>query len=1558
MRGSLDSSPQRNSGSSVAAGGTDGGGRTGLASTIADTLKRARARRQVRLADSGDTPPMDPLAAAAAADPPGADEGSGGGGAGGGSPDRWRRREGEVPSSRRRTISLVPRKAAAVGQRGLSDGGGGGDDRPRGPGGSPDHGHGHRHDRSHHHAVPVSTTRVQDGVKWVNLVRFVNLARLFTPCLRPRNRRRVRFGATPPQRGLVMTASCEGGGKFAGDLAASTGAAASVSPATAAAAAAGPAASRPVYIQVRRARHLVWKSFEGVEHSCWCVVLVGEQPRGSTQGVPVAQAGGGGGGGGGGAAGSNTVQWNEVFSLPRCCFEGSPDGSRVVFEVWSSEAFGDDVLIGQAELDLHNLLQADRPHPLTKELELRALDEESGQLEPGKCGELHVAAWVEPGVEQAPPRPYSLPTSSPADLEEAGVVTSSLSAPAGTAKSMPQVLHSPLGTLYEEPCVVALKITVVGLTNLSYDLLLSGASQGGMTRRRVRLEAGNRSLSNMRDPRDGPAPPGEATERRRDLSSAGGGAGAASGRFAPSTIGGATTSAAAIPFTSPSITRGMGPFLERMRRWRQQQQLLRQIQNPRAALHDAAAAAAGGFLSRLGGLVFRRQFGGGQTAAAAAGGVLDELMDEDDADVATAAGGGGGGGGAASVLDDKTLSGDEGDDGSSLALNPTLPLSGMTAEEQAAAGQGQGQGVFCYFKVSVDRQSDKSRLRWLPAPPAPPPGLSPGQQLQHLMDASASVGLQPSVFAFTMARPLANVPVGLAMYVTASARRKGRVVGRFTIPLYDILDRVLGGAAARGGVPAAQRPDMGVDGKKVEVVQAFEEEELGGVRLVVQLADLDERASLFRLPLVSDPHQLVSEGGGGGLDAAAGTMGGVGGCSFMSATMLTAAAAAAGRGGSSRRDAWRLGPVLSDTDLLRKALQRHGAAWSSVEPDVESWFVGSYARAGNLKLAGDMALQARIEGLRASGDAGGVGSGGVGPGRLLGHDVRSRSGRPDPVRLFQEAVAAAADADGDDGAAAAASAAASTLLSSLFHNPDGLSFTDRLPSPGGSVVGGGGTGRAAPEAPPAAPPGGGGGAAGASRKVLGSLVLRIASVNPSGALTGSSSCCVVKCGPHWLRTSDWGSPSQEGGGMPQWQVVIPVYSPATVLTIGIFTNSAKSVMGLTFADNLSLVSRVRLKLSSVRPFRRSWHIVAMYMNGSAGASGAPGATPLIAVLGLKMQYGSIGALAVSYLAPSAPESLYELELDGDVTLKMEGDARKISENWLASAQPPIPPEVARLLLDDGRMTFNFTRTKNNWRRVKAGLRLLLGLKAWFAHICSWSSRRDSLEVVFCIALLCYRPSTACKLFFFMVALRGYKGLVHFRQRVEALVGGGAEAAAAWLISPRAAAAPGGEVGNAAAAAALAAAAAAGGAASAAAAAREPLGTVIDVTIGGGVVDTAGSDDEAGEDSKVPVGTVAEFRRKFSELKELGLLLQNLFDDVASILERMQAVLSFHDVMASVLFILACFALVVVFAALGFQTTVFLVLLWQVRPPSLRDALPPPPFNYFMKLPCKSAAEFG
>ena len=137
----------------------------------------------------------------------------------------------------------------------------------------------------------------------------------------------------------------------------------------------------------------------------------------------------------------------------------------------------------------------------------------------------------------------------------------------------------------------------------------------------------------------------------------------------------------------------------------------------------------------------------------------------------------------------------------------------------------------------------------------------------------------------------------------------------------------------------------------------------GAVRLVVQIADLDERAALFRLPLVTDPSQLMSEaggaygGGGGGCgqygyggyaspgdrvevvpysdqlpqqaeygsgDSGSGGSGRAGGGG--GGGLGGGGPASGGGGGGMLAAPAGVGPVMGDTALLRKVLDRCVAA--------------------------------------------------------------------------------------------------------------------------------------------------------------------------------------------------------------------------------------------------------------------------------------------------------------------------------------------------------------------------------------------------------------------------------------------------------------------------------------------------------------------------------------------------------------------------------------------------------------------------------------------------------
>lgn len=58
----------------------------------------------------------------------------------------------------------------------------------------------------------------------------------------------------------------------------------------------------------------------------------------------------------------------------------------VQLQVWSSESYGDDVLVGAAELPLGPLLAAERPRPLNTVLELQVGSKGGVSVSQGCCG--------------------------------------------------------------------------------------------------------------------------------------------------------------------------------------------------------------------------------------------------------------------------------------------------------------------------------------------------------------------------------------------------------------------------------------------------------------------------------------------------------------------------------------------------------------------------------------------------------------------------------------------------------------------------------------------------------------------------------------------------------------------------------------------------------------------------------------------------------------------------------------------------------------------------------------------------------------------------------------------------------------------------------------------------------------------------------------------------------------------------------------------------------------------------------------------------------------------
>ncbi|XP_073045140.1 FT-interacting protein 3-like [Primulina eburnea] len=95
------------------------------------------------------------------------------------------------------------------------------------------------------------------------------------------------------------------------------------------------------------------------------------------------------------------------------------------------------------------------------------------------------------------------------------------------------------------------------------------------------------------------------------------------------------------------------------------------------------------------------------------------------------------------------------------------------------------------------------------------------------------------------------------------------------------------------------------------------------------------------------------------------------------------------------------------------------------------------------------------------------------------------------------------------------------------------------------------------------------------------------------------------------------------------------------------------------------------------------------------------------------------------------------------------------------------------------------------------------------------------------------------------------------------------------------------------------------------------------------------------------------RMRYDRLRSVAGRIQMVVGDIASQGERVQALLSWRDPRATVIFMAFCIMIAIVLYAVPFQLLIILAGLYAMRHPKFRHKLPPPPVNFFRRLPAKT-----
>ncbi|XP_047315759.1 FT-interacting protein 3-like [Impatiens glandulifera] len=351
-----------------------------------------------------------------------------------------------------------------------------------------------------------------------------------------------------------------------------------------------------------------------------------------------------------------------------------------------------------------------------------------------------------------------------------------------------------------------------------------------------------------------------------------------------------------------------------------------------------------------------------------------------------------------------------------------------------------------------------------------------------------------------------------------------------------------------------------------------------------------------------------------------------------------------------------------------------------------------------------------------------------------------------------------------------------------------------------------------------------------------------------------------------------------------------VFDTATVLTVAVFDNSS---IGVSETENGhekdKKIGKVRIRVSTLETGRVYTHSYPLLVLHPSGVK-------KMGELHLAIRFTSPSVVNMMsiYTKPLLPKMHYVRPLSVTQLDTLRVQAVKIVAARLGRAEPPLKKEVIEYMTDANSHLWSMRRSKANFYRLISVFNGLFAVAKWFGEICLWKNPiTTSLVHVLYIMLVCFPELIfpTAFLYMFMIGIWNYRYRPKYPPHMDTRI------SCADMVVP----------------------------------------------------------DELDEEfDTFPTSRNAEFVRfRYDRLRSIAGRIQTVVGDIASQGERVQALLSWRDPRATVMFIAFCLVSAIVFYTTPFQLLAAFAGFYVMRHPRFRHKLPSAPINFFRRLPART-----